>query len=38
MNASSGRLSWISFTIVQIVEFARRSNGGMLAPAAEFVR
>jgi hypothetical protein len=38
MNASSGRLSWISFTIVQIVEFARRSNGGMLAPVAEFVR
>ena len=28
INASSGRLSLISFTIIQIVEFARRSSGG----------
>ena len=34
MNASSGRLSWISFTIVQIVEFARRSNRRNAAPVA----
>jgi hypothetical protein len=32
INASFGRLSWISFTMVQIVEFGRRSNGRIVAP------
>ena len=38
MNANSGRLSWISFTMVQIVEFSGTSNGRIAAPRSpEFV-
>lgn len=35
MNASSGRVSWISFTVVQIVAFLRTVKRGHGVPVEE---